>query len=102
MACRIPQQTDGHVRNLVIVTFASFHHPSVSALALALSSPSPLAARSIKVTFKNAKGEVMKTVEANEGDDIVDLSWEHDLDIEGGSTSMGEGRGEARPGGAAR
>lgn len=37
----------------------------------------------MKVTFKNAKGEVIKTVEANEGDDIVDLSWEYDLDIEG-------------------
>jgi hypothetical protein len=23
------------------------------------------------------------TVEANEGDDIVDVSWEYDLDIEG-------------------
>lgn len=37
----------------------------------------------MKVTFKNSKGEVIKTVEANEGDDIVDLSWEYDLDIEG-------------------
>lgn len=31
----------------------------------------------------NSKGEVIKTVEGNEGDDIVDLSWEYDLDIEG-------------------
>ena len=38
---------------------------------------------SIKVTFMNSKGEVIKTVEGNEGDDIVDLSWEYDLDIEG-------------------
>ena len=38
---------------------------------------------SIKVLFKNSKGETLKEVEANEGDDIVDLSWEHDLDIEG-------------------
>lgn len=27
-------------------------------------------------------GEI-ETVEANEGDDIVDVSWEYDLDIEG-------------------
>lgn len=38
---------------------------------------------SIKVTFMNSKGEKIKTVEGNEGDDIVDLSWEYDLDIEG-------------------
>jgi hypothetical protein len=31
----------------------------------------------------NSKGEKIKTVEGNEGDDIVDLSWEYDLDIEG-------------------
>ena len=42
----------------------------------------------IKVTFKNNKGEVLKTVEANEGDDIVDLSWEYDLDIEGEAISL--------------
>lgn len=37
----------------------------------------------VKVTFQNSKGETIKTVEGNEGDDIVDLSWEYDLDIEG-------------------
>ena len=37
--------------------------------------------RWIKVTFRKASGEE-KTVEGNEGDDIVDLSWEYDLDIE--------------------
>lgn len=35
------------------------------------------------MTFQNSKGETIKTVEGNEGDDIVDLSWEYDLDIEG-------------------
>lgn len=37
----------------------------------------------IKLTFKKSTGEVIETVEANEGDDIVDVSWEYDLDIEG-------------------
>ncbi|KAG0144962.1 hypothetical protein CROQUDRAFT_659266 [Cronartium quercuum f. sp. fusiforme G11] len=36
----------------------------------------------IKVTFRNHKGELIKEVEGNEGDDMVDLSWEWDLDIE--------------------
>ncbi|KAA1134917.1 hypothetical protein PGTUg99_017752 [Puccinia graminis f. sp. tritici] len=36
----------------------------------------------IKVFFKNHKGELIKEVEGNEGDDMVDLSWEWDLDIE--------------------
>lgn len=43
----------------------------------------PAPGTGVQITFKNPKGEVIKTVEANEGDDIVDLSWEHDLDIEG-------------------
>ncbi|CAD6572938.1 MAG: hypothetical protein CYPHOPRED_004976 [Cyphobasidiales sp. Tagirdzhanova-0007] len=42
----------------------------------------PAPGTGIKVLFKNSKGETLKEVEANEGDDIVDLSWEHDLDIE--------------------
>lgn len=37
----------------------------------------------IKITFKKSTGEVIETVEANEGEDIVDVSWEYDLDIEG-------------------
>lgn len=44
----------------------------------------------IKVTFKNHKGEIIKEVEANEGDDIVDLSWEYDLDIEGERTPVAD------------
>lgn len=36
----------------------------------------------IKLIFKKPNGE-LETVYANEGDDIVDVSWEYDLDIEG-------------------
>lgn len=36
----------------------------------------------ITLHFKKPDGEIV-TVEANEGDDIVDVSWEYDLDIEG-------------------
>jgi hypothetical protein len=38
--------------------------------------------RRITLHFKRANGEIV-TVEANVGDDIVDVSWEYDLDIEG-------------------
>ncbi len=38
--------------------------------------------RRITLHFKMPNGEI-ETVEANEGDDIVDVSWEYDLDIEG-------------------
>lgn len=38
--------------------------------------------RRITLHFKKPNGEII-TCEANEGDDIVDVSWEYDLDIEG-------------------
>lgn len=38
----------------------------------------------ITLIFKKPNGE-LETVQANEGDDIVDVSWEYDLDIEGTS-----------------
>jgi len=42
----------------------------------------PAPGTGIKIFFKNHKGELIKEVEGNEGDDMVDLSWEWDLDIE--------------------
>jgi len=37
----------------------------------------------IKVTFQKSNADsIIKTVEGNEGDDIVDLAWEYDIDIE--------------------
>ena len=38
--------------------------------------------RRITVTFQKANGEVLEKVTGNEGDDIVDLAQEYDLDIE--------------------
>jgi hypothetical protein len=37
----------------------------------------------IKVNFKNANGDLLKTVEVNEGDDILSIAHEHDIDLEG-------------------
>lgn len=37
----------------------------------------------IKVNFKNSSGDLLKTVEVNEGDDILSIAHEHDIDLEG-------------------
>ncbi|KAI0316643.1 2Fe-2S ferredoxin-type domain-containing protein [Amylostereum chailletii] len=37
----------------------------------------------IKLHFKDAKGNLIKTIEGNEGDDILSLAHEHDVDLEG-------------------
>ncbi|KAF7973034.1 hypothetical protein HWV62_16310 [Athelia sp. TMB] len=38
---------------------------------------------SIKLHFKDSKGGLIKTVEANEGDDLLSIAHEHDIDLEG-------------------
>jgi hypothetical protein len=38
---------------------------------------------SIKLHFRDSRGELIKTVEANEGDDILSIAHEHDIDLEG-------------------
>lgn len=37
----------------------------------------------IKLHFKDSQGSLLKTVEANEGDNILDLAHEYDIDLEG-------------------
>ncbi|TDL20716.1 ferredoxin [Rickenella mellea] len=37
----------------------------------------------IKLYFKDSKGNDIKTIEANEGDDILSIAHEHDIDLEG-------------------
>lgn len=37
----------------------------------------------IKLHFKDSKGTLIKTVEANEGDDLLSIAHEHDIDLEG-------------------
>jgi len=37
----------------------------------------------IKLHFKDSRGNLLKTIEANEGDDILSLAHEHDIDLEG-------------------
>ncbi|GAA5913177.1 hypothetical protein JCM6882_005809 [Rhodosporidiobolus microsporus] len=54
-------------------------HSTPSTLHGGKGRPKP--GEGITIHFKRANGEI-ETVEANEGDDIVDISWEYDLDIE--------------------
>jgi hypothetical protein len=35
------------------------------------------------VTYQDSKGNVIKTIEGNEGDDLLSLAHEHDIDLEG-------------------
>ncbi|KAF8270598.1 2Fe-2S ferredoxin-type domain-containing protein [Lactarius quietus] len=37
----------------------------------------------VKLHFQDSKGQLIKTVEANEGDDILSIAHEHDIDLEG-------------------
>ncbi|KAK1921048.1 2Fe-2S ferredoxin-type domain-containing protein [Papiliotrema laurentii] len=37
----------------------------------------------IKLTFQDSKGNEIKTIEGNEGDDILSLAHEYDVDLEG-------------------
>ncbi|KAJ7455386.1 putative YAH1-ferredoxin of the mitochondrial matrix [Mycena galericulata] len=37
----------------------------------------------IKIHFKDSKGSLLKTIEANEGDDLLSIAHEHDIDLEG-------------------
>ncbi|WOO77277.1 Adrenodoxin, mitochondrial [Vanrija pseudolonga] len=46
-----------------------------------LTRPAP--GTGIKVTFADSKGNPIKTVEGNEGDDLLSLAHEHDVDLEG-------------------
>lgn len=40
---------------------------------------------SLKITFRESNGDIIRTVEANEGDDILSIAHEYDIDLEGGS-----------------
>ncbi|KAG0693588.1 ferredoxin [Suillus ampliporus] len=43
----------------------------------------PAPGTGIKLHFKDSKGNLLKTIEANEDDDILSLAHEHDIDLEG-------------------
>ncbi|KAJ3986394.1 2Fe-2S ferredoxin-type domain-containing protein [Lentinula detonsa] len=58
-----------------------FFHSTATAAHGNITRPRP--GTGIKVNFKDSKGNLIKTVEANEGDDILSIAHEHDIDLEG-------------------
>ncbi|KAJ7903435.1 ferredoxin [Mycena olivaceomarginata] len=56
-------------------------HSSPSVRHGDLTRPEP--GTGIKVHFNDAKGTLLKTIEANEGDDLLSIAHEHDIDLEG-------------------
>jgi len=43
----------------------------------------PAPGTGIKVTFRDSKGKDIKTVEGNDGDDLLSIAHEYDIDLEG-------------------
>lgn len=43
----------------------------------------PEPGKGIKITFRDSKGNDIKTVEVNEGDDLLSIAHEYDIDLEG-------------------
>lgn len=64
----------GHARVPTYPISIVRHHGSIT-------RPEP--GTGIKMHFKDSKGKLIKTVEANEGDDILSIAHEHDIDLEG-------------------
>ncbi|KAH7929293.1 ferredoxin [Leucogyrophana mollusca] len=56
-------------------------HCSAACLHGDITRPAP--GTGIKLHFKDSKGTLIKTIEGNEGDDILSLAHEHDIDLEG-------------------
>jgi hypothetical protein len=52
------------------------------------------------VTFRDHKGNDIKTVEGNEGDDLLSLAHEYDVDLEGGFLLLRRWQSERRAVGA--
>jgi len=54
-----------------------------SRLSTNLGYPRGAKLSSVKVHFKDANDNLIKTVEATEGDDILSIAHEYDVDLEG-------------------
>ncbi|KAH9886316.1 2Fe-2S ferredoxin-type domain-containing protein [Cubamyces lactineus] len=61
--------------------FARTFHTTNVARHFGIDRPQP--GTGIKVHFKDHKGNLIKTVEANEGDDLLSIAHEYDIDLEG-------------------
>ncbi|KIJ97455.1 hypothetical protein K443DRAFT_681473 [Laccaria amethystina LaAM-08-1] len=80
---RLPQRTSllkNAKGNGFLYRTRSLHTSAVSRHS-GIDRPAP--GTGIKVHFKDSKGNLLKTVEANEGDDILAIAHEYDIDLEG-------------------
>ncbi|KDN36290.1 ferredoxin [Tilletiaria anomala UBC 951] len=64
-----------------MVSSKRYFHCSSRAQHGSLKRPEP--GTGIKVTFRDSKGSDIKTVEVNEGDDLLSIAHEYDIDLEG-------------------
>lgn len=69
------------VRSRALSSGSSHFHTSAIARHGEVTRPEP--GTGIKVHFKDSKGNLLKTVEANEGDDLLSIAHEYDIDLEG-------------------
>ncbi|WFD37845.1 mitochondrial matrix iron-sulfur protein [Malassezia japonica] len=58
-----------------------FLHTTRPSLHEGITRPEP--GTGIKINFKDSNGNPIKTVEANEGDDLLSIAHEYDIDLEG-------------------
>ncbi len=66
------EQASRHIR--------AFHSSPVASHG-GIKRPEP--GTGIKVTFRDSKGKDIRTVEVNEGDDLLSIAHEYDIDLEG-------------------
>lgn len=80
--CALARLHDGIERPEPGTGYVLSKSPLASHLTSVLLFP-PNPSNRIKVTFKDSKGTILKTVEASEGDDILSIAHEYDIDLEG-------------------
>ncbi|KAF8888933.1 2Fe-2S ferredoxin-type domain-containing protein [Gymnopilus junonius] len=90
-ALRIPCSTFGRVlkeqnstsssRGWAVNTRRRSLHSSAVVRHIGIERPAP--GTGLKVHFKDSTGNLIKTVEASEGDDILSIAHEYDVDLEG-------------------
>lgn len=61
----------------------SYYTASLRSLELSMWRTTSLTCLSIKVHFLKSDSSPLKTIECNEGDDLLSLAHEHDVDLEG-------------------
>ncbi|PPR02762.1 hypothetical protein CVT24_002265 [Panaeolus cyanescens] len=77
---RTVQRKDGFMSMRTPTSVRSLHSTAVN-LHAGIDRPEP--GTGLKVHFKDSNGQLIKTVEANEGDDILAIAHEYDIDLEG-------------------